>query len=318
MKWVFLLVLLCNGVLFGLGIAGKLPAPSTATGPSVAHGLPPLVLWSETGAGETIGSPPAAPTDGPGSRSAGEGGPDGGNPLPAAAPAGSGSREPEEPPASLAGNGSGMTAADSVVAAAVAAVPGEKTDSGAVPGEETDGGAVPAGDETAEPIPAADTDGAEPDGADGVVLRHCYRAGPFSDKDAARQVGTLLEQGGARVELRTGRVPQVQAYWVLQSGFANRDAALERVRDLRGDGVDSFVITDAGHENDVSLGLFRQESAAHRHRATLAEKGIETEVTPRERYQEVSWLLLDDQSSVPPELPEDIAAQATIEEMDCP
>lgn len=308
MKWVFLLVLLCNGVLFGLGIAGKLPAPSTAAGPSQAHGLPPLMLWSETGVGETNGSPPSATTAGPASRSEVEGGPDGGNSLPAGAPAGSGSRAPVDPPARLAVDGSGVADAESVIASALAAAPDGEADTGA----------ASAADETAEPVPAADTDGAETEGSGGTAPRHCYRAGPFSDKDTARQVGSLLEQGGARVEPRTGSLPLVQAYWVLQSGFADRDAALERVRDLRGNGVDSFVITDSGHENDVSLGLFRQESAAYRHRATLAEKGIEAEVTPRERYQEVTWLLLENQSSVPPALPEGIATQATIEEMDCP
>lgn len=308
MKWVFLLVLLCNAVLFGLGATGKLPAPPGATGQSVAHGLPPLMLWSETGVSETIGSPPAAATSGPASRSGLEGGPDTGNPLPAEAPGGTGSRAPEDPPAGLAADGSGMADAESVIASAPAAAPDG----------DADAGAVPAADDTAEPAPAADTGGAEPGGAGGAAPRHCYRAGPFTDEDTVRQVGGLLEQGGARVEQRIESLPQVQAYWVLQSGFADRDAALGRVRDLRGNGVDSFVITDAGHENDVSLGLFRQESAAHRHRATLAEKGIEAEVTPRERFQEVTWLLLEDRSPVLPDLPDELAAQAMIEGVDCP
>lgn len=308
MKWVFLLVLLGNGVLFGLGIAGKLPASPTATGPAVAHGLPPLVLWSETDAGKTIVSPPAAPADGPDSRREGEGGPDGGNPLPATAPAGSGPHAPADPSAGRETDGHGMADAASMVAPAAAVGPGE----------EANAGAVSPGDGAQEPDPAAETAAAEADGTGDVALRHCYRVGPLTDNDLALQIGSLLAQGGARVESRTGSLPQVQAYWVLQSGFADRDAALEQVRELRGNGVDSFVITDTGHENDVSLGLFRQESAAHSHRATLAEKGIEAEVTPRERYQEVTWLLVEDESSVPLELPADIAAQATIEERGCP
>ncbi|RCX29985.1 SPOR domain-containing protein [Thioalbus denitrificans] len=308
MKWVFLLVLLGNGVLFGLGIAGKLPAPPTAAAPAVAHGLPPLVLWNETDAGKAVVSPSAAPADEPGSRGEEEGGADSGDPVPATAPAGSGPHAPADPSAGRETGGRGLADDASVVAPAAAADPGEEADTGA----------VPPGDGAQEPNPVAESAAAEPGGAGDVALRHCYRVGPFTDKEMARQVGSLLAQGGARVEPRTGNLPQVQAYWVLQSGFADRDAALEQVRELRGNGVDSFVITDAGHENDVSLGLFRQESAAHRHRATLAEKGIEAEVTPRERYQEVTWILVEDESAGPPELPADIAAQATIEERACP
>jgi hypothetical protein len=125
-------------------------------------------------------------------------------------------------------------------------------------------------------------------GANGAPV--CYRVGPLRSLAQADEAAARLRQAGASAVSETGFTEEIIGYWVLERPLPSIEAATARMRELRQRGIDTFVITEPPLTNAISLGVFKQESAAKRGQIQFASVGIQAEVEPRIRRREAWWL----------------------------
>jgi hypothetical protein len=151
-------------------------------------------------------------------------------------------------------------------------------------------------------------------------LPRCAEWGPIAPADVARAEEALNGVlPGAKME-KISRA-ETSGWWVYVPPLANRQAANQRVAELRRAGVtDLFVIPDDTKlRNAISLGVFRSEEAAKGHFETMRQRGVRDAVlVERERNPRV-YLRIQD---VPPRTRERIAGFDTVfrgsEVLDCP
>lgn len=112
----------------------------------------------------------------------------------------------------------------------------------------------------------------------------CLELGPVAAGDAARAEEAVNGlAAGLKVALR--RTEESARWWVYLPPLATRQAATQRVAELRRQGIeDSSVIGDDPQlRNAISLGVFRSEDAANKRIDDLRRRGVRgTEVAQRE------------------------------------
>jgi hypothetical protein len=110
----------------------------------------------------------------------------------------------------------------------------------------------------------------------------CIEWGPFSEGDRLRAVAELEPLALGRL-LTQKRVEFDGGYTVVVGPFATRNAAENRIGDLRRQGVKDVALADAGKgQYAVALGVFRTEQAALAHVEELATQGVKlAKVEPR-------------------------------------
>jgi cell division septation protein DedD len=122
----------------------------------------------------------------------------------------------------------------------------------------------------------------------------CYALGPFvGAPDAAAAAQTLAAHAATAPAVRQVEAQEQIGFWVLLPPLESREAAVDKARELRGRGIDSFVVTRGGPPNSISLGVFGQRAAADKHAQQLRAKGIAPVVEPRLRAREQYWLDFD-------------------------
>jgi len=103
----------------------------------------------------------------------------------------------------------------------------------------------------------------------------CVEWGPIAPADVARAEDAIAAlRAGLKVESR--RPEESAGWWVYIPPFASRQAANQRVADLRRLGIEDYFIIpdDPKFRNAVSLGVFRSEDAAKTRFETLQKRGI--------------------------------------------
>lgn len=110
----------------------------------------------------------------------------------------------------------------------------------------------------------------------------CVEFGPLSDGERGRALVELEPLALGRV-LSQKRVDADGSYWVNMSPFPSRAAADKRMGELRAQGVRDSAVVDVGKgQSAISLGVFRNESAAAAHAEVLSKLGVElAKVEPR-------------------------------------
>lgn len=129
---------------------------------------------------------------------------------------------------------------------------------------------------------AASGEGQSPTGeAQSAVQRQCFFVGPYGREGDAKAFasGMKAKRFHARVEKR--RV-EVKDYWVFLPPFINRSRAEEKLRELKAQGVQGFVVKEGVFVNAVSLNHFSRPELAQDFLGQMKEKGITVE------YRELS------------------------------
>lgn len=111
----------------------------------------------------------------------------------------------------------------------------------------------------------------------------CYRIGPLLKPELAAEIETRVRSQGWPTTREERRVSVASGFLVYWPPLASRQAALEKMRELRAQGIDSFVVGDGPYLNGLSLGLFSSEDNAKRHAAGLRGQGLEARVGTRQR-----------------------------------
>lgn len=140
--------------------------------------------------------------------------------------------------------------------------------------------AAPGGEAVAEESPAADAPEAAP-----VV--QCFTVGPFlasSDGFVARMKGKGFS---VRVEPRKA---EGKDYWIYVPPFTNRGRAEEKLSELRGKGVESFIVSEGRFVNAISLGHFSKKELAQSFRDKMTAAGIVVEYREMESEGTVEWV----------------------------
>ena len=112
-------------------------------------------------------------------------------------------------------------------------------------------------------------------GAASTPASFCARAGGFGDRRSVADAALWLQSQGAEVvEVRHEERQVVGRYRVILPPAASREAAVEKLREIRRRGIrDVAIIDDGALANGISFGVFRNADNMHRRVAALDRDG---------------------------------------------
>ena len=120
----------------------------------------------------------------------------------------------------------------------------------------------------------------------------CLVVGPFGSAGKADQMQQKLFSLGISSRERSDNETSGYDHWVHIPPLSGRDAAIRLLRELQGQGIDSFVITQGELANGISLGLFSKEASANNVSSRLLQAGYETRIKRLPRQPQMYWLEL--------------------------
>lgn len=128
----------------------------------------------------------------------------------------------------------------------------------------------------------------------------CQGLGPFEDIVSAQDITERLNGMGVLVNLRavdeeTGEYD----YRVVIPPVASLQEAFRRLRELKSQDIDSYVISQGEDAQGISLGVFSSQSAASDHQQTLADEGYETVIREIARVVRGYWVFADRDVAIP-------------------
>jgi len=102
----------------------------------------------------------------------------------------------------------------------------------------------------------------------------CLEIGPLATGDLARAEDAVTALGAGLKVAR--RVEEPSRWWVYIPPLPTRQAAADRVTELKKQGVEdsSLLSEDPIWRNGISLGVFRSEEAANNHAESLRKRGV--------------------------------------------
>lgn len=112
----------------------------------------------------------------------------------------------------------------------------------------------------------------------------CARAGGFGDRRSVADAALWVQSYGAEVvNVRHEERQVVRSYRVFLPPEASRQAAVDRLREIRRRGLrDVAVIDDGTLANGISFGVFRDADNVHRRVASLSRDGYPVRSVPEE------------------------------------
>lgn len=142
-----------------------------------------------------------------------------------------------------------------------------------------------------------DTEGTEtapqpmPEAAPEAVAMLCFSLGPFVEIPRAQQAAGAIGALNLQVQRREEVERTLQGYWVYLPAQKDFAAAGAMAKKLQAAGFkDLYIMAKGAHKNAISLGLFRQQSAAERRVKQVRAKGfkpvLDTQYKEKIRY----WL----------------------------
>lgn len=146
--------------------------------------------------------------------------------------------------------------------------------------------AVVTGNRPAEPLQAdaesQPTEGSVAPLKSAPVVTVCGAFGPFERGAEARSLAESLASQGMDTSLRRESMEKPIGYWVMIPPLESREAAIEKVKQLRASGIKDIRRFVKGDQKDaISLGVFSKRSNALSRLQEIAGKGHRAEVVPR-------------------------------------
>ncbi|MDI1300508.1 MAG: SPOR domain-containing protein [bacterium] len=124
-----------------------------------------------------------------------------------------------------------------------------------------------------------------------VSAAQCFSVGPFSP---GAGLSHFVEQmRGKRLFVRVDqRKVAGKDYWVFVPAFTNREKADERLRDLRGRGIDGFVVKEGVFVNAISLNHFSRKELAQAYLEKVRAAGVVVEYREIAQGGSEQWVYL--------------------------
>ena len=102
--------------------------------------------------------------------------------------------------------------------------------------------------------------------------------------EETEKIRRAAAQTGPGMNVRTSEIPPT--WWVHTTTHSSQQTAQDKIKTLRGQGVeDLFIVREAGeYQFAISLGVFKSANSAHQMLETLKKKGV-TDVTVSQRNE---------------------------------
>lgn len=118
----------------------------------------------------------------------------------------------------------------------------------------------------------------------------CLETGPFSSADEVSRALDYLASIGLRGQIRETERVKKSGYWVFIPPYPSLARARIRLKELRANGFDSFIVTQGVNQNAISLGIFKRKDKAQQHLAELEGKISDIKWGKRVRKRIKYWL----------------------------
>ncbi|WP_163835748.1 hypothetical protein [Spartinivicinus ruber] len=126
--------------------------------------------------------------------------------------------------------------------------------------------------------------------ADKEKGQFCASIGPITESKILKQIEQRFLAIGIKPARNNVQVNTEPDYWVYIKPLISRRAALRKLKELKAQGRDSFIITDGELKNGLSLGLFTKQSSALNLQNEMASAGYNVAVKTVERFKDETWL----------------------------
>lgn len=120
----------------------------------------------------------------------------------------------------------------------------------------------------------------------------CWKLGPFVEELSGKQLAYRLKAAGISFVEVKEPVLQSPLWWVYLPAFESRDQALQMLRRLQIDKIDSFLVTSGELKHAISLGFFSKQEAAEEVLRDAQKQGYMAKVVEKPRSQLASWFVL--------------------------
>nr|WP_283777745.1 SPOR domain-containing protein [Sansalvadorimonas sp. 2012CJ34-2] len=120
--------------------------------------------------------------------------------------------------------------------------------------------------------------------------RLCTSIGAFKEESEALQIQQRLMASGIGSEIKPEKVPAASNYWVYIQPLPDRSRATQKYRELKAQGIDSYLMTDGEMKNAISLGLFSKEKLANRLLEKHQSRGDDVALKEVPRFKFEYWV----------------------------
>lgn len=124
----------------------------------------------------------------------------------------------------------------------------------------------------------------------------CLFLGSFEDEARARVVEQRLLSLDIQADVRSVDAAAGVEYWVYLPPLASRQASLRQLRELQARRIDSYIITQGGLANGISLGIFPRNDSANSVMQRLRNVGYEPQIRELSRAHRSFWVRVAPQS----------------------
>ncbi|SNR95857.1 hypothetical protein SAMN05192560_1952 [Methylobacillus rhizosphaerae] len=102
----------------------------------------------------------------------------------------------------------------------------------------------------------------------------CYEWGSF-DANSVKRAQAILARNSLMATMQQKTMQETLQYWVYIPPLPSRQAAQDKIRELKAQGVDvSVIMQDAPWRNAISLGVFKDERLATKLLEQLQDRGV--------------------------------------------
>lgn len=118
----------------------------------------------------------------------------------------------------------------------------------------------------------------------------CGSLGPISETKVLRQIEQRFIAIGVKPSRENKQANTEPDYWVYIKPLISRRAALRKLKELKAQSRDSFIITDGELKHGLSLGLFTKQSSALNLQKEMASAGYDVAIKVVDRFKNEVWL----------------------------
>ena len=123
------------------------------------------------------------------------------------------------------------------------------------------------------------------------VGAQCFNVGPFTADSGLQKLVSVMQAKGYSARIDKRKVDG-KDYWVFVPAFTNRDRAEEKLRDLKGRGIDGFVVKEGVFVNAISLNHFSRKELAQAFLQKMQAAGVSVEFREISQSSVERWVYL--------------------------
>ncbi|MEZ5435617.1 MAG: hypothetical protein R3E67_03230 [Pseudomonadales bacterium] len=125
-----------------------------------------------------------------------------------------------------------------------------------------------------------------------IEAQLCTLLGPVMKPEDAKALLSRLNALQIQAKYVALQVDGSPDYWVYLRPEPTKDLAIEKLRELQGKQIDSFLIPQGDLANGISLGIFDSQENAEKHRQTITQLGYDAQLKVNPRGYLENWIAI--------------------------